>query len=1249
MCDNDDSDTDKGSLRPPRRASVQDDEDSLRPPRRTSIRDDDALAVDKPLPSKEASMVADPEEKDLDADAIIDEMSLEDLRGLTKRILMIAESHNDERILLEINSAIQRQHHQRQKQDKNETSETETAEAIESVNRVTSGSMTPSNPFHPDSIHSLPPLHRSNRSHDSDSIDAPTSVSPNRNDKPAKPRVPMSPTVRTSNTQRRVAIPHFQNDLPNIDEKKERQSKIPGFGKRQLVVLCNRNPATEKEMKDQDLAMTLCKRMGIIPCVIVSSLSSQNTTPTKEEQLLVDAMGANNIDKDKNTDSNSATTYLYPQFFVRNIIDVQDIDKGNAMIDYKGDYETMEKLYQTGMFGASSLEAIPVSSARGLADATTAWGVPDTTTPWHGDDKETLESFIRQTSKPVVSRAGNERGNASVGDPSLPSPHRGLPGSGRAPIAPRSKADQPSSRSLSPIPSQSPPRSTPSRSPPRSPDLYGSAHNSSSHSYRSGSVSMQLSNSDSLQFVPSQNSGSVSNGDPSFSHLDGMNQPKSQQNSLNSGFGEMSLGDDLRMIFDIESDVVATSTVQEVNETPSQPPAGVDGVHTITEDGEEGKESIVTSTWAPTPLATVPTITEEEEDVEEEEEEEEEKEDGDEHEECDGEKSSEPGPINPSSVSMTVQPSGEIVKKETITLKPRQEPPGTMAFNGGDSQRFLDIARSSLRSPSSPDKRPFKPDEPAPKKIINPYYALASYNGGDSSQEVELNLSAEKPATPQNPSSKDPLPSKDPSPSKADPIEVVTNPGTPDDTTPKKSNTMQQNGNAAERENSPWEKKFLGIGACYLVFDSDDNQLKIHYSESPMSNAVGVWTSPDIGHFKKTQGLSECELIGICAENIDHDIKHYCQGWCQFIKAGKIMEATVTALVDVGLPVEFYVYDRGRTLRVSPCDGEAIFDTKTGDAIACVPKGCDFPPTGIVGKKWGKIAKKLGSVALFKSLSVRPPKVIDDAKQRLDTDNIRKTKDVDYVVKRSKEIDNESLPSRSSVNSKANLEISVPAGMHHESASTLNTQSMPSPEASIKKSLSSTIIDHASPIGSRAPSKSERLSSPKAPPTDEGACFLVYDPDSSGCLVEHYIKTPVDSAIGRWVPGEGKRIAGFKFKRNHGRNVLIKNCSGGVQGRKNFYSGWCQFVRSAKIMNADVTLWDPAEGQKGLKVDVCFYYDDPRPHQQTVRLEEGASYTTNNLRAVACLPKGTPFFESMAVDLVLWLAEANKNGYSSTL
>ena len=169
-------------------------------------------------------------------------------------------------------------------------------------------------------------------------------------------------------------------------------------------------------------------------------------------------------------------------------------------------------------------------------------------------------------------------------------------------------------------------------------------------------------------------------------------------------------------------------------------------------------------------------------------------------------------------------------------------------------------------------------------------------------------------------------------------------------------------------------------------------------------------------------------------------------------------------------------------------------------------------------------------------------------------------------------------------------------------------------------------------------------------PIEGGACHLVYEPDSSGRLVEHYSKNELQNmaVVGRWSAGSGKKIAGFKFKRNAGRQVLIGNCSAGVLGRKNYCNGFCQFVKQAKLMNGDVTLYEVPKGFKAMPVDVYLYYDDNRPGYQTVKLEPGQSYTTENVIAVGCLPKNTPFYESIeTVDILKWLHDAESQGYSS--
>lgn len=198
-------------------------------------------------------------------------------------------------------------------------------------------------------------------------------------------------------------------------------------------------------------------------------------------------------------------------------------------------------------------------------------------------------------------------------------------------------------------------------------------------------------------------------------------------------------------------------------------------------------------------------------------------------------------------------------------------------------------------------------------------------------------------------------------------------------------------------------------------------------------------------------------------------------------------------------------------------------------------------------------------------------------------------------------------------------------------------------------------FENAAPVVNRRPSTAPALQKGLSyrtvgePIPEGGACNLVYEPDSSGRLVEHYSTHELQgmATVGRWTAGAGKKIAGFKFKRNAGRNVLIGNCSAGVLGRKNYCNGFCQFVKQAKLMNGDVTLYDIPTGFKAMPVDVYLYYDDNRPGHQTVKLVPGKSFTTENVVAVATLPKSTPFYESETVDLFKWLHDAEVQGYSS--
>lgn len=221
----------------------------------------------------------------------------------------------------------------------------------------------------------------------------------------------------------------------------------------------------------------------------------------------------------------------------------------------------------------------------------------------------------------------------------------------------------------------------------------------------------------------------------------------------------------------------------------------------------------------------------------------------------------------------------------------------------------------------------------------------------------------------------------------------------------------------------------------------------------------------------------------------------------------------------------------------------------------------------------------------------------------------------------------------SSENNEENSENANPMGVVAKTTTTTTaTDTSTAPPRSLSKGLSCRTLHEPIPEG--------------------GACSLVYEPDSSGRLVEHYSKTDVQNGlavVARWTAGHGKKIAGFKFKRNLGRQVLIGNCSAGVQGRHNYCNGFCQFVKSAKLSRGDVTLYDVPTGFKAMPVDVYLYYNDNRPGHQTIKLVPGKAYTTENVLAVGVVPSGAPFYEHETVALLKWLHDAEKKGYSSKM
>lgn len=151
---------------------------------------------------------------------------------------------------------------------------------------------------------------------------------------------------------------------------------------------------------------------------------------------------------------------------------------------------------------------------------------------------------------------------------------------------------------------------------------------------------------------------------------------------------------------------------------------------------------------------------------------------------------------------------------------------------------------------------------------------------------------------------------------------------------------------------------------------------------------------------------------------------------------------------------------------------------------------------------------------------------------------------------------------------------------------------------------------------------------PTKPAVSEKGCYLVYDSSSNGRLMLYYSQTLVPNAVGFWSPSPKHTIQGFKFKRNMGRSELIGNCAAGVTGRKNYYSGWCQFIRAAKALHGTVTVFPRLE-KEGLDVDIYAYFKPPFEvdGRQTIPLEENVPFQLSYISAVACLPRHSTLFD----------------------
>ena len=165
---------------------------------------------------------------------------------------------------------------------------------------------------------------------------------------------------------------------------------------------------------------------------------------------------------------------------------------------------------------------------------------------------------------------------------------------------------------------------------------------------------------------------------------------------------------------------------------------------------------------------------------------------------------------------------------------------------------------------------------------------------------------------------------------------------------------------------------------------------------------------------------------------------------------------------------------------------------------------------------------------------------------------------------------------------------------------------------------------------------------------NEEGCYLSYHPDSGGRLEIHYSKSSIPTAIAFWTPGEGKKIQGFKFTQNSGRQELIKGIAGGDANKKKYFSGCCQFIKEAKKFKGSVTFHSPIE--QGIEVDIFVFFGDGNRMEQLVFEGGEAMHDISGVNAVACVVKGNDSYTGVRnIDAVTFLNKGNQSGCAMSI
>jgi len=182
----------------------------------------------------------------------------------------------------------------------------------------------------------------------------------------------------------------------------------------------------------------------------------------------------------------------------------------------------------------------------------------------------------------------------------------------------------------------------------------------------------------------------------------------------------------------------------------------------------------------------------------------------------------------------------------------------------------------------------------------------------------------------------------------------------------------------------------------------------------------------------------------------------------------------------------------------------------------------------------------------------------------------------------------------------------------------------------------------------------------------EPVCFLLQDSQTQATLIEHYSAKPPSSndnhdiILAHWSIPTATPLPNHKYTRNFGKNILCNCSKGDLIGKRAYYSGICQWLRSAKTWNGSV-VW--RRHVAGWECDIYVYFrdrEDPtrqqqqpqQQEQQTVLVKDGQEFPIYLADAVAIVPRGSDFLHydpRFKTNIDKWVSEGSKLGFATKL